>query len=145
VRGGENEVGAVLDALHDAASKADGARYFSLYAPEAVFLGTDESERWTLAEFRAYAEPIFGQGKGWTYRSTQRHIVMQAGGWASFDELLENAKYGTCRGSGSLRRTSAGWKIVQYNLSVPVPNEQLEEFAGRIRAFKAARPAAGLP
>jgi hypothetical protein len=131
------EVEAVLDSLHDAASKADGARYFSLYTPDAVFLGTDETERWTLAEFRGYAEPLFAKGRAWTYTPISRHVVMQIGGWASFDELLRNAKYGVCRGSGSVRRTDAGWKVVQYNLSVPIPNDQLEEFAGKIRAFKA--------
>ena len=30
-----------LDALHAAAAKADGAAYFQLFAPDAVFLGTD--------------------------------------------------------------------------------------------------------
>ena len=37
-------VAAVLDDLHDAASKADGPRYFSLFAPDAVFFGTDAGE-----------------------------------------------------------------------------------------------------
>ncbi len=134
------DVWAVLDSLHDAAARADGAKYFSLYAPEAVFLGTDETERWTLKQFRAYAEPIFAKGRGWTYTRLERSIVVQPGGWASFDELLENAKYGVCRGSGSLRRTGEGWKIVQYNLSVPIPNDLLERTAGEIRAFKARPP-----
>ncbi len=138
----EREVGAALDALHEAAAaRADGAGYFALFADDAVFLGTDEQERWTVAQFRAYAEPLFAKGRGWTYTPTQRHVVVQAGGWASFDELLENAKYGVCRGSGSVRRTDGGWKIVQYNLSVPIPNDLLPEVAERIRAFKgSAKP-----
>lgn len=137
----EREVGAVLDALHEAAARADGAGYFALFADDAVFLGTDEHERWTLAEFRAYAEPLFARGRGWMYRPLRRHVVAQADGWASFDELLGNAKYGVCRGSGSVRRTGGGWKIVQYNLSVPIPNDLLPEVAERIRAFKgSAKP-----
>jgi ketosteroid isomerase-like protein len=131
----------VLDSLHDAASKADGERYFALYAPEAVFLGTDASERWTLDQFRAYAEPLFAKGRGWTYAPMQRHVHVEPNGWAVFDELLTNAKFGTCRGSGSLRRTSAGWKIVQYDLSVPIPNDLLEGFAATIRARERSGPA----
>src|SRR4051812_38120578 len=57
----------VLDALHNSASKADAAKYFALFAPDAVFLGTDATERWTVDEFKAFAKPYFDQGKGWTY------------------------------------------------------------------------------
>ena len=46
---------------------------------------------------------------------------------AWFDERLENAKIGVCRGTGVLLRTADGWKIAQYNLSVPVPNELMSE------------------
>ena len=51
-----------LDALHVAASKADGERYFALFAPDAVFLGTDATERWTLEEFKNYAGERFKTG-----------------------------------------------------------------------------------
>ena len=37
-----------LDQLHAAAAKADGKAYFDLFAPDAVFIGTDVSERWTM-------------------------------------------------------------------------------------------------
>src|SRR5262245_50227026 len=67
-------IGRVLDQFHDAASKADGTRYFSYLAPEAVFLGTDGTERWTKEEFRAYAEPYFSKGKGWTFVPRDRHV-----------------------------------------------------------------------
>ena len=62
----EEDVGAVLDQLHAAASKADGPTYFGLYAADAVFIGTDATERWSLPQFRAYAEPYFAKGQGWT-------------------------------------------------------------------------------
>jgi hypothetical protein len=129
-------VATVLNSLHDAASKADGPRYFALFAPEAIFLGTDATERWTIDQFKAYAQPLFAKGRGWTYTCTFRDIVIRLPDTATFDELLTNAKYGTCRGSGSLRRTDAGWKITQYNLSVPIPNDLLEGFAIRIRDFE---------
>jgi hypothetical protein len=127
-------VAGTLDALHDAASKAQGDRYFALFSPSAVFLGTDASERWTLDEFKAYARPLFAQGKGWTYTPVQRHIAVSPDGWAWFDELLDNAKYGRCRGSGQ-------WLIVQYDLSVPIPNDLLPHVAEEIRDAAKPNPA----
>lgn len=114
----------VLTALHQAASEADGERYFDLFAESGVFMGTDPGERWTVAEFRQYALGRFERGDGWTYTMVERHIeVSEGGALAWFDELLENANYGTCRGTGVLLRTDDGWKIVQYNLALLVPNE----------------------
>jgi hypothetical protein len=46
-------VGEVLDAFHDAASRADGALYFRLFAEDAVFIGTDASERWSVKETKS--------------------------------------------------------------------------------------------
>jgi len=122
----ESRIREVLDALHDAASKADGKRYFELFAPDAVFLGTDATERWPIDEFKTYAMKRFETGTGWTYHlvKDERHISLRKdGSFAWFDELLENAKYGTCRGSGVLRKIDDQWKIAQYNLSIPIPNE----------------------
>ncbi|HVZ94861.1 MAG TPA: nuclear transport factor 2 family protein [Phycisphaerales bacterium] len=127
----------VLDELHEAASKADGKRYFSLYTDDAIFLGTDATERWTITEFRAYAQKRFDTGTGWTYSAKSRHIYFNdAGDTAWFDEALENAKYGECRGSGVLVKTGAGggdWKIAQYNLLVPVPNDLMPKVTEMIR------------
>ena len=72
----EDEVGAVLDRLHATASEADGAAYFALFTPDARFIGTDAGERWSLEEFRAYAEPHFSQGRGWTYEATARTVTI---------------------------------------------------------------------
>ena len=114
---------AVLDDLHLAASEADEERYFGHFAPEGVFLGTDATERWSVEEFRAYARPHFSAGKGWTYRATERHVrVSPDGKTAWFDERLHNEKYGEVRGSGVLV-WDGRWRIAQYNLSFPIPNE----------------------
>jgi hypothetical protein len=128
-------VSAALDALHSAAARADGV-YFSLFAPEAVFYGTDASERWTLEEFRAYAEPIFARGQGWTYVSTERHVFLDADGdTAWFDERLENKKYGEVRGSGVLVLREGAWLVAQYNLAFPVPNTLATDLVERIRSL----------
>jgi len=126
---------AVLDQLHRSASEADGGTYFALFTDDAVFLGTDVTERWTLPEFRAFAEPYFADGRGWTYTATERHVdVAPDGDTAWFDEILWNETYGTCRGTGVLIRTDAGWRIVQYHLTIPIPNELARELTARIRA-----------
>ena len=128
-------VGAVLDAFHRAASEADGDRYFGFFAEGAVFLGTDASERWSVEEFEAFAEPYFSVGRGWTYTPQERHVVIAADGvTAWFDELLSNEAYGTCRGSGVLLLTESGWRIAQYNLSIPIPNELAAEIVAMIGA-----------
>ncbi|MXX67479.1 MAG: nuclear transport factor 2 family protein [Gemmatimonadales bacterium] len=132
----EGEVSTVLDALHEAASEADFDRYFSLYAGEAVFLGTDATERWTREEFMDYTRARFDTGTGWTYHMIERHIAIAPGGrTAWFDERLENANLGETRGSGVLVMGDGGWKIAQYNLTIPIPNEMAREVAQQIRAL----------
>jgi ketosteroid isomerase-like protein len=111
----------VLDDFHKAASDADEARYFGHMAADAVFIGTDATERWNRTAFREYAHPHFAAGRGWTYVPRDRHIQIH-GEVAWFDELLDNVKYGECRGTGVLRKEGGTWKIVQYNLSIPIPN-----------------------
>lgn len=137
----EREVLAVLDALHAAASRADGAAYFVLYAPEAVFIGTDAGERWTKPEIQAYAEPYFSQGKGWTYvpRAGSRFVTVVPGTHgtvAFFEELLDNSKYGTCRGTGVVRKIDGLWRVSQYHLTFPVPNDMAERVTGEIKVFE---------
>ena len=125
----------VLDQLHEYAAKADGAKYFELFSTHAVFLGTDATERWTIDEFKSYAMKRFETGTGWTYTVVPgKRFVTFAGNVAWFDELLENAKYGTCRGTGVLQNVGGVWKIEQYNLALTVPNDAAEAVVGVIRA-----------
>lgn len=127
----------VLDALHHNASIADGEPYFALFAPGAWFLGTDGTERWTLEEFRAFAEPHFDRGRGWTYTLSEgrRQIdFSEDGSVAWFDEVLDNESLGECRGSGVLVLMDRVWKIAQYNLTILVPNEVATDVVATIRA-----------
>jgi ketosteroid isomerase-like protein len=120
-------VARVLDDLNDAADKAEEARYFALYADDAVFLGTDGTERWTLAAFRAFAHPHFAKGKAWSFRSVRRAITISQGGdVAWFDEDLATPNLGPSRGSGVLVKQQGTWKIAQYNLAVVIPNEKMD-------------------
>jgi uncharacterized protein (TIGR02246 family) len=135
-------VAAVLDDWHAAAAAADEPRYFKHFAPDAVFLGTDGSERWTVEEFRRYAHPYFAMGKAWTFKPSARHIsISRDGAVAWFDEALDTPNLGPARGSGVLVKIKGAWKIAHYNLSVPIPNGLLKEFKERIEAQgKSASP-----
>ncbi|MDA0378077.1 MAG: nuclear transport factor 2 family protein [Bacteroidetes bacterium] len=131
----EAAVTSTLDAVHRLASEADFEGYFDLYTDDAIFLGTDATERWTIADFKQYARPAFDRGTGWTYVMTERHVSVSAdGNTAWFDERLENAAFGECRGSGVLVKQDGVWKVAQYNLTVPIPNDLLRNVAGQIRA-----------
>lgn len=130
----ETAVRAVLDRFHGAAAKADGKEYFACLAPDAIFIGTDASERWTVPQFRAFCEPYFSKGKGWTYTASERHVYLAPdlrSAW--FDESLDNKSYGKVRGSGVLRLDGERWRITQYVLSIPVPNELAKDLVQRIR------------
>ena len=132
----QQAVASVLDDFHAAASAADFDRYFGHFAPEGVFLGTDATERWDVEAFKAFAKPYFDQGRGWTYTPVTRHVyVAPDGGSAWFDETLSNEGLGDCRGSGVLLRIGGDWKIAQYNLTIPIPNDLAGEFVARIRAL----------
>ncbi len=143
----EREVLDLLDQLHAAAAKADGSAYFALYAPEAVFIGTDAGERWTLEQFHAYTDPLFAKGKGWMYtpRASARNVSLvppEKGGELSvawFDELLDNEKYGTCRGTGVVRKVEGKWRVCQYHLTFPVPNDVAERVTTLIKTEEKRR------
>lgn len=130
----------LLDQFNAAAARADGPAYFASFTPNAVFVGTDASERWTLDQFRAFAEPYFAQGKGWTYTPTHRHVTfadIPCGCVAWFEEDLQSASYGTTRGTGVVVKGPEGWKIAQYVLTIPIPNDIAKDVVADIKAHEA--------
>lgn len=141
----ERDVAAVVDDWHAAAAAADESRYFGHFAPDGVFLGTDGGERWPVAEFRRFAHPYFAKGKAWSFRAHSRHVAFSPdGSVAWFDEALTTPNLGPARGSGVLVRSGGVWKIAQYNLSIPIPNDLTSDFKARIEEFSRKRPS-GIP
>lgn len=129
-------VGDVLDAFHDAAARADEDTYFTIFPDDGVFLGTDASERWSGSAFRAFAMPWFRKDSAWIYVPQRRSVTVAAdGAFAWFDEALGSAVYGECRGTGVLQRRGDRWCIVQYDLTIPVPNDIAGNIVAQIRAF----------
>ena len=131
---GRADVSAALDQLHTHAANGAWDQYFALYTSDSTFLGTDVGERWDKKTFQGYAS----QTKGWVYTMRERHIDFTPdGNTAWFDEVLDSLNYGTSRGTGVLIRTDKGWKIAQYHLVFPIPNDIAGSITQQIQAYEA--------
>ena len=111
----------LLDGLHRDAHQGNFKAYFGRYSSNAVFLGTDKAERWTIEEFKVYAKPAFEDGHGWTYVVIERNWDGD-GNIRWFDEILLNEKLGHCRGTGVVKLINGEWKIAHYALTMLIPN-----------------------
>ena len=144
--GRHGSVTSLLDAFHSAAAQADLATYFGCFALEGRFLGTDASENWSAHEFFDFCRPHFASGQGWTYkplpnsRKFSYFPSSDAGNqdnsaFCTFDELLVNDSFGTCRGSGSCVYDAVCkcWFIAAFHLSFPVPNDIAHEITKQIK------------
>lgn len=131
----------VLDDWHAAAAAADEGRYFAHFSPDAIMLGTDATERWTRDEFQKWAKPYFDRGKAWSFKAVRRDVALSKdGNIAWFDEDLETPNLGPARGSGVLVWDGKAWRIAQYNLTVPIPNDAFDEVKPIIeKALKAKK------
>ena len=132
----QKEINNVLDSLHYLASVADQKKYIDLFSKNAVFFGTDIDERWIIDDFNSYVKSRFDTGIGWTYKSNSRNIfVAKDKRTAWFDEIVENKSYGEFRGTGVLVLENNEWKISQYNLLLPIPNDYLQKYANEIKKY----------
>ena len=123
----KSEIDSVLTTWHAAASTADGDTYFNLMTDDAIFIGTDATENWSLEEFKAFSKPYFDKGKAWSFTAVDRNVFLSNDGEVAwFDELLDTWM-GACRGSGVLVQQDGIWKIKHYVLSIAVPNETVNQ------------------
>jgi hypothetical protein len=122
----KKEVHTLLVNWHQAATDANFENYFGAMDSLSVFIGTAAEEVWTKAQFQVFSKPYFDKGKAWSFHALDRNVyVNDTGNFVWFDELLDTWM-GTCRGSGVLEKTGDVWKIKQYVLSVPIPNEDIQ-------------------
>jgi hypothetical protein len=122
----KKQIAAMLDSFNQAAAKADYTGYFKYFTDDAIFIGTDATERWNKQQFMAWAKKYFDKGRAWNFKSVDRHIYLNENknmGW--FDELL-NTQMKICRGSGVVMKMGGVWKIQQYVLSITMPNDQID-------------------
>ena len=118
----QEKLDVLLNGLHQDAHEGNYETYFERYTSDAVFLGTDKTERWTIQEFKEYAKPAFADGHGWTYEVVERNWE-GSGDTRWFDEILFNEKYGHCRGTGVVELINGEWKIAHYSLTLLIPND----------------------
>ena len=122
----KKRIGTQLDHWHKAAAEARLSDYFSLMSRDMIFIGTDATEHWNYDAFYAFCKPYFEKGKTWHFTTVQRHIYYHPQRqmvW--FDELLDT-QMKLCRGSGVWRKEKGEWKLVQYVLSMTIPNEHTQ-------------------
>ncbi len=122
----KQEIAAMLDSFNVAAGKASYQAYFNFYTIDAIFIGTDATERWDKTQFMTWAKPYFDRGKAWNFKALERHIYLNAkGNLGWFDELLQT-QMKICRGSGVVVKQGNNWKVQQYVLSMTIPNSKVD-------------------
>ena len=122
---GQPALNSLIDGLHKDAHEGNFETYFARYSSDAVFMGTDKTERWTIDAFKTYAAPAFEDGHGWTYEVVERNWEGD-GDTRWFDEILFNEKLGHCRGTGVVEKVGNNWKIAHYSLTLLIPNDIAE-------------------
>ncbi len=133
----EQEVSTVLDKWHNAAATANFDEYFGLMTDNSIFMGTDATEYWTKKQFMNFSKPYFDRGKAWSFKATVRHIYSspENPNIAWFDEELDTPNLGLSRGTGVLQKIAGEWKIEQYNLTVPIPNDLVNGVVKKIEEY----------
>jgi len=134
-------VGKVIDDFHDAAVHGDKDRYFGHLTNDAVYLGTDEWERWPkYPDFDDYVSGRFKDGSGWSYKSVERTIRFNdRSDVAWFDEVLYSEINGRLRGTGVLTLRSGQWKLEHYAMSFLIFNENWDEVIELTKRTKALK------
>jgi hypothetical protein len=134
------QVNAFVDEWHDDAAHARPA-YFDKMAKEGVYIGTDKTELWHRAAFKAWAKKYFDRKSAWAFKATRRNVYFSPDKqFIWFDELLDT-QMGVCQASGVIRKTATGFEIEHYQLSMAVPNELASQVTKTIKEFE-AKPAA---
>lgn len=122
-------VNTTMDDWHQAASDADFERYFNYFENDSsIFMGTDDNERWNVADFKTFSKPYFDRGRAWNFTPKQRHVYISGNGYTAwFDEKLDTPNLGPSRGTGILVLKDNEWKVAHYNLTVPIPNPIMDD------------------
>jgi len=124
----EQEIHAFLDRWHQAAATADADGFFGAMTEDAIYLGTDATERWRRDELREWATDAFQREVAWAFTPSERELYFTSDRKTAWFEEELDTWMGTCRGSGVVQRVDGAWKLRHYNLSVLIPNEKIEDF-----------------
>lgn len=117
-----------INKWHKAAAVGDSAGFFGLMTEDALYLGTDEVERWTRTTMGKDLGKYFKGKKAWNFIPYNR-IYTSMGNKNSilFDECLQTWM-GPCKSTGVLTKVKGEWKISYYNLNVAVSNDVVKDY-----------------
>lgn len=118
----------LMNAWHKAAAVGDEDVFFGSMGSDAIYIGTDATERWPKKEFEAWSKKYFEKESAWDFKPIERVFYFSKNkevAW--FNETL-NTWMGVCRGSGVLEKIDGVWKLQHYHLAITVPNEKVDGF-----------------
>ena len=123
----KQKINTLMDAWHLAAATADEDTFFEgTMSEDAIYLGTDASERWLRDELKEWSKQFFEKDSAWIFTVKQRNIYFSNDGKTAWFEEMLDTWMGVCRGSGVLELTVNGWKLKHYDLSMMVPNDKVK-------------------
>ncbi|MBL7045594.1 MAG: nuclear transport factor 2 family protein [Parcubacteria group bacterium] len=97
------------------------------FTADALFVGTDDTEQWSVDRLIAVLED---SENGWNMLDCTERIICFIDGHgcvATFFETLAHEDFGPLRGSGVVIKNNTGeWRIAQYVLSFSVPNSVVD-------------------
>lgn len=128
------DINFLMDSWHNAAATANGESFFGFMAKDAIYIGTDKTERWTRDELKEWSKKYFASESAWEFKPIERKVYLSEDGqFAWFNETL-NTWMGVCRGSGTLTKEIDGWKLKQYQLAVTIDNDKINGFVELVGA-----------
>ncbi len=120
----------VLTSHLKAAATKDTALLRNSFTADGVFIGTDDTEQWSIKQL---VQVLESTENGWDMTTCIDRSIYKISGAVDntvvFFEVIRHKKYGIMRGSGVIIKTDgvADWRIAQYVLSFSVPNNVVSE------------------
>ena len=121
-------IDSLLNQWHHAAAVADEAAFFGGMTEEAIYIGTDATERWLRDELKEWSKEFFNRETAWAFKPLSRNTTIGPGGQIAWMDELLDTWMGTCRSTGILQRIDGEWKIIYYHLSVALPNDKMDGY-----------------
>jgi ketosteroid isomerase-like protein len=124
----EVKLDSLMERWHLAAAEADAKHFFELMADDAIYIGTDPTERWLASELQEWSQAAFEEAPAWDFKALERNWGIDSSKTLAWcDEILQTWM-GKCRATAILRKEEDCWRIIHYQLSVTVLNEKMENF-----------------
>lgn len=117
-----------MNAWHQAAAVGDEETFFGFMTPDAVYIGTDPTERWLRDELKTWSARYFARDSAWVFKPVDRHIQLSGDGTLAWIDELLDTRMGKCRSTGILQQADGRWQLAYYHLSIAVPNDKVDKY-----------------